>query len=427
MTKCQKTSSLLFCKKYLSDCELARHLNLQSACLTTYDLAHKEAINRLRAKQTWTASGSSDPMDLSPLGKGKSGKKGRGKGKGDTTAKPQECFYSTAGKPGHNKNQCRNFSAALRQGWSAARCIPTGQARKKPTGRIGTGAVSPAPGLDACVLHEDDSDQDAYLFPLPMFDESNDSPEELRGRCAQQRSDQRSNRAIRKSPTAPGRRHESCSFRFQVPQHGCWYSENRRKVRREKRDKTDRCCRTGGQGVWLNGDGGFILDVKSARKVEKLLGDKRGFVKLRKQKGMYVIPCEEQPSNLLPLAEQESSQGIQMDRGEVDVEEERQARVKSAPVLPTDKEREEHEVTHATFRSWCEACAAGRATEDSHKRSATEPSVPLVAMDHGFLGRDTDVELATILVLIQRPPRCFAKAQSLVRSTVCWRTSIPGA
>ena len=53
-----------------------------------------------------------------------------------------------------------------------------------------------------------------------------------------------------------------------------------------------------GQGVWLNGDGWFILDVKSARKTEKLLGDKRGFVELRKQKGVYVIPCEEQPSNL---------------------------------------------------------------------------------------------------------------------------------
>ena len=58
-----------------------------------------------------------------------------------------------------------------------------------------------------------------------------------------------------------------------------------------------------------------------------------------------------------------------MDRGEVEVEEERQARVISAAVLSTDKERDEHEVTHATFRSWCEACVA---TEDSHKRSATE-------------------------------------------------------
>ena len=52
-----------------------------------------------------------------------------------------------------------------------------------------------------------------------------------------------------------------------------------------------------------------------------------------------MIPCEEQSSNLFPLIKQESSQGIQMDRGEVDVEEEWQARVKSAPVLPTDRER----------------------------------------------------------------------------------------
>ena len=95
-----------------------------------------------------------------------------------------------------------------------------------------------------------------------------------------------------------------------------------------------------------------------------------------------------------------------MDRGEVGVEGERQARVKSAPVPPTDKERERsHEITHATFRSWCEECVAGRATGDPHKRSATEPSVPLVAMDYGFLGRDTAVDLATILVLIQRRPR----------------------
>ena len=66
---------------------------------------------------------------------------------------------------------------------------------------------------------------------------------------------------------------------------------------------------------------GFILDVKSARKIEKLLGDKRGFVELRKQKGVHVIPCEEQSSNLFPLVGQEPKQGTQMDRGEVEVEE----------------------------------------------------------------------------------------------------------
>ena len=164
-------------QKYLCDGELARHLNLLSARLTTYDLARKEAINHLRAKQTWTASGGSDPMDLSPLGKGK------GKGKGNEPAK--ECF--SCGKPGHNKNECRNLSAALRkksvQPDKAGRYAgvegdpETG--KRKPSGGKGTGAVSPAPGLDACLLYENDSDQDVCLFPLPMVDESNDDPEDL--------------------------------------------------------------------------------------------------------------------------------------------------------------------------------------------------------------------------------------------------------
>ena len=127
-----------------------------------------------------------------------------------------------------------------------------------------------------------------------------------------------------------------------------------------------------GQGVWPSGNGEFLLDVKSAK---KLLGDRRGFMELRKQKDM----------------------------DEVEAEEDKPAKVKSAPVLPTDKEREEHEVTHATFRSWCEACVTGRATEDAHKRSSTESSVPSMAMDNGFLGRNTDADLATILVLVQRP------------------------
>ena len=50
-------------QKYLCDGELACHLNLQSGRLTTFELARKEAINCLRAKQTWT-HGTADPMDL---------------------------------------------------------------------------------------------------------------------------------------------------------------------------------------------------------------------------------------------------------------------------------------------------------------------------------------------------------------------------
>ena len=84
--------------------------------------------------------------------------------------------------------------------------------------------------------------------------------------------------------------------------------------------------------------------------------------------------------------------------------------MKSAPVLPTVKETEEHEATHATFRSWCEACVA---TEDARKRSSNESLVPLVAMDKGFLGRNTDADLATLLVLVQRPHGAVGACQVL--------------
>ena len=99
--------------------------------------------------------------------------------------KPKECLY--CGKPDHNKNECRNFSAALRKksvqpdkaGRYAGVEVDPETGRRKPSGGKGTGAVSPAPGLDTCPINENDSDQDVILFPLPMVDECNDNPEDL--------------------------------------------------------------------------------------------------------------------------------------------------------------------------------------------------------------------------------------------------------
>ena len=152
-------------QKYLCDGELARHLNLQSGRLTTHELARKEAINCLRAKQTWMATGTADPMDLSPLGNGKGGKKGKSNGKGDETTKPKECCH--CGKPGHSKSECRNFSAGLKkkavQPGKAGRYVgvevdpETG--KRKSSGGKSSSAPALAPGLDACLLHEEDSDR----------------------------------------------------------------------------------------------------------------------------------------------------------------------------------------------------------------------------------------------------------------------------
>ena len=81
-----------------------------------------------------------------------------------------------------------------------------------------------------------------------------------------------------------------------------------------------------GQGVWLSGEGGFILDKKSAKKIEKLLGDKERFIELRKQKGVYVIPCEDQMPGLFPLIGKESDQRKRLDMSDVMDEEDRPAR-----------------------------------------------------------------------------------------------------
>ena len=36
------------------------------------------------------------------------------------------------------------------------------------------------------------------------------------------------------------------------------------------------------------------------------------------------------------------------------------------PYMPTQSERDDHELTHATYRSWCEHCVQGRGVEMGH-------------------------------------------------------------
>ena len=122
---------------------------------------------------------------MSPLGKDKGGKKDKGKGEGDKAVKSGECFY--CGKPGHSKSECRNFSAALKKkavqpdkaGRYAGAEVDPETGERKPSSGKGAGTSTTAPGLDACLLYEDDSGPDAYLFPLPMIDEDDDGTEDL--------------------------------------------------------------------------------------------------------------------------------------------------------------------------------------------------------------------------------------------------------
>ena len=69
------------------------------------------------------------------------------------------------------------------------------------------------------------------------------------------------------------------------------------------------------------------------------------------------------------------------------------AKNKSVPNVkgPSRKEREDHEETHCTYRSWCKHCVKGRGREDVHNRKTQDEKleVPTIAMDYCFMGKKT--------------------------------------
>ena len=253
--------------------------------------------------------------------------------------------------------------------------------KRKSSGGKGSGtpAPAPAPGLDACLLCEEDSDPGAYLFALPMIDEDGDKTEDLmalfdtgpaRSVCP---STFRPDVPIEPSEEVP--LHQADGTR--VAHYGSKFLSmgvGTQKIEGifEARNVTKPIVAAGqvtdaGQGVRLSGDGGFILDKKSAKKIEKLLGDKERFIELRKQKGVYVILCEDQMPGFFPLIEKESDQRKRMDMSDVMDEEDRPARTKSAPVLPNDKEREKN--MKSRMRRF--AAGARRAWQDAQQKTPT--------------------------------------------------------
>ena len=77
--------------------------------------------------------------------------------------------------------------------------------------------------------------------------------------------------------------------------------------------------------------------VKSAGRIERLRRNTRNFGELWNQRGECAVPCDKQLRSFPKLSEQESGQTRQMDRGEIEVEEERRVRTKRMPVFPTDR------------------------------------------------------------------------------------------
>ncbi len=91
------------------------------------------------------------------------------------------------------------------------------------------------------------------------------------------------------------------------------------------------------------------------------------------------------------------------------VSEEVQVRVKKNPVLPSEKQVEEHYASnHVPYRSWCKACVMGKGVNSAHFRAEKEEeqAVSTVSIDYAFMTHDdakeSEAGYMPILVMVDR-------------------------
>ena len=60
--------------------------------------------------------------------------------------------------------------------------------------------------------------------------------------------------------------------------------------------------------------------------------------------------------------------------------------------MPSQEEREMHDITHLPFRPWCEFCVRGRGKNRCHKRLVAEGEQAKMSLDYGFLTQPTGQE-----------------------------------
>ena len=83
-----------------------------------------------------------------------------------------------------------------------------------------------------------------------------------------------------------------------------------------------------------------------------------------------------------------------------------------APAQPSQKEIDRHNLTHATYRSWCGACVSSRRPNSQHRqRPDGRRQVPLFCADYAYVRDEQDPDLLTLAVGKLYPPKMiFASA-----------------
>ena len=83
------------------------------------------------------------------------------------------------------------------------------------------------------------------------------------------------------------------------------------------------------------------------------------------------------------------------------------------PILPTLAEREDHNLTHQPFRSWCTHCVSARAPDNQHVQAAIEDrqsGFPVVCMDFAHQNKREDEKLLPTLAITDRNTGGMASA-----------------
>ena len=126
-------------------------------------------------------------------------------------------------------------------------------------------------------------------------------------------------------------------------------------------------------------------------------------------------PREDNRNVLLPMeevdaqdAEEEQKEGrrrrrpedeglghdVATDEIEEEGEEGREPRAGASPKTPSRLEREQHELTHTPYRSWCDHCVRARGRNRPHQakkpEEKDEATVPRISFDYFFLSEEEE-------------------------------------
>jgi hypothetical protein len=74
-------------------------------------------------------------------------------------------------------------------------------------------------------------------------------------------------------------------------------------------------------------------------------------------------------------------------------------KIPPSPILPTEQEVQQHDITHLPFRSWCPHCVSGKARNRPHRKLKDKVhQVPNIVVDYCFLKGEGDEESLIVQV-----------------------------